>query len=69
MFTPRFLAQHRQWMPGAAVAICEAAAILLLSANYTDKVTPLSPTLLVCYVCLLFAADGNPLCVLAKCEE
>jgi hypothetical protein len=40
-------------MPDAAVAIGEAASILLLSANYSDKVTPLSPTVLVCYVRLL----------------
>jgi hypothetical protein len=40
-------------MPGAAVAIGEAAAVLLLGANYSDKVTPLSPTLLVCYLWLL----------------
>jgi hypothetical protein len=40
-------------MPGAAVAIGEVAAVLLLGTNYSDKVTPLSPTLPVCYVWLV----------------
>jgi hypothetical protein len=53
MFSPRFLARHRRQMPGAAVAIGDAAAVLLLGAKYSDKVTPLSPTLPVCYVWLL----------------
>jgi hypothetical protein len=46
-------------MPGAAVAIGDAAAFLLLGANYSDKVTPLSPTLLVCFVVLMNATSWS----------
>jgi hypothetical protein len=55
-------------MRGAAFATGEAAAVLLLGANYGDKVIPLSLSNPDCFICMV-AADGDPLCVLAKCEE
>jgi hypothetical protein len=64
-------------MGAAVVATGETAVVLLLlGANYGDKVIPLSISLSLslslsspaCFLCMV-AADGDPLCVLAKCKE
>jgi hypothetical protein len=59
MFSPRFLARHRALLlPSERPP--PPAAVLLLGANYSNEVTPLSsnPAGLLCMV----AADGDLLC-------